>query len=61
MLKWTASEFVQAPRPTDKQLANVRVWAGGYAIDFPDIEQNFDLHELMALLPIDGQSIEAAA
>jgi hypothetical protein len=51
MLKWTGSKFVQAPRPTDAQLTNVRVWAGGYAIDFPDIEQNFDLDELMALLP----------
>jgi hypothetical protein len=61
MLKWTGSEFVQAPRPTDEHLANVRVWAGGYAIDFPDIEQNFDLDELMALLPIAPQSIEAAA
>ena len=57
MLTWTGSEFVQAPRPTDDQLANVRVWAGGYAVDFPDIEQNFDIDELMALLPSDRQPI----
>lgn len=60
MLNWTGSEFVPAPRPTDEQLSNVRVWAGGYAIDFPDIEQNFDLDELTALLPIDRQSAIAA-
>jgi hypothetical protein len=61
MLKWTGSEFVHAPRPTDEQLMNVRVWAGGYAIDFPDIEQNFDLDELMAFLPIDNSSTATAA
>ncbi|MBE9076179.1 hypothetical protein IQ241_02525 [Romeria aff. gracilis LEGE 07310] len=60
MLNWTGSEFVQAPRPTDEQLANVRVWAGGHAVDFPDIEQNFDLDELMALLPIDHRSVVTA-
>ncbi len=53
MLKWTGSAFVQSPSPTDEQLVNVRVWAGGYAIDFPDIKQNFDLDELMALIPMD--------
>lgn len=51
MLTWTGREFVKAPPPTDEKLANVRVWAGGYAVDFPDIEQNFDIEELMALLP----------
>ena len=49
MMTWTGSAFVPAPRPSDEQLCNVRVWAGGYAIDFPDIQQNFDLDELMAL------------
>ncbi|MBE9061501.1 DUF2442 domain-containing protein [cf. Phormidesmis sp. LEGE 11477] len=53
MLTWTGSEFVSAPRPTDEQLSSVRVWAGGYAIDFPEINQNFDIDELVALLPID--------
>ncbi|MGB7247315.1 MAG: DUF2442 domain-containing protein [Phormidesmis sp.] len=61
MLNWTGAQFVQAPRPTDEQLANVRVWAGGYAVDFPDIKQNFDLDELIALLPIERQSVEVAA
>ncbi|MEL7524101.1 MAG: DUF2442 domain-containing protein, partial [Cyanobacteria bacterium J06553_1] len=60
MLNWTGSEFVQAPRPSDEQLTNVRVWAGGYAVDFPDIEQNFDLDELMALLPSKTQPVETA-
>ncbi len=60
ILSWTGSEFVKAPCPTDEQLANVRVWAGGYAIDFPEIEQNFDIDELTAMLPI-GRSTEAAA
>ncbi len=55
MLNWTGSKFVPAVRPTDEQLANVRIWAGGYAVDFPDIEQNFDVNELMALLPTEGQ------
>ena len=55
MLNWTGSEFVEASRPTDEQLADVRIWAGGYAVDFPDIKQNFDVNELMALLPIDQQ------
>ena len=59
MLTWTGSEFVQAPRPTDAQLANVQVWAGGYAVDFPDIKQNFDIEELLALLPMQRQSIAA--
>lgn len=53
MLRWTGSEFVPAPRPTDQQLSSVRIWAGGYAIDFPDINQNFDIDELVGLLPID--------
>lgn len=61
MLKWNGSEFVQAPRPTDEQLANVRVWAGGYAVDFPDIEQNFDIDELMALLPLEHQPTTVVA
>ncbi|MEL6470605.1 MAG: DUF2442 domain-containing protein [Cyanobacteria bacterium J06623_4] len=60
MLKWTGSEFVQAPRPSDDQLANVRVWAGGYAVDFPDIGQNFDIDELMSLLPTKYPMISAA-
>ena len=59
MLKWTGTEFVQAPRPTDAQLANVRIWAGGYAVDFPDIEQNFDIDELLSLLPIQRQNAAA--
>ena len=57
MLNWTGSEFVQAPRPTDEQLSNVRIWSGGYAVDFPDIEQNFDVDELIAFLPVARQSI----
>lgn len=61
MLNWTGSEFVPAPRPTDQQLASVRIWAGGYAIDFPDINQNFDVDELVNLLPIDRQLTDAAA
>lgn len=52
MLNWTGSEFIQAPRPTDEQLTNVQIWAGGYAIDFPEIEQNFDVDELLAFLPV---------
>jgi len=60
MVNWTGSEFVQAPRPSDEQLANVRVWAGGYAVDFPDIEQNFDLDELMTLLPAKNRSVAVA-
>ncbi|MEL7349834.1 MAG: DUF2442 domain-containing protein [Cyanobacteria bacterium P01_A01_bin.116] len=59
MVNWTGSKFVQAPRPSDEQLANVRVWAGGYAVDFPDIEQNFDLDELMALLPTKNRPMAA--
>ena len=57
MMTWTGSAFVPAPRPSDEQLCNVRVWAGGYAIDFPDIQQNFDLDELMAFLPIERQTV----
>ena len=61
MLNWTGLEFVQAPRPTDSQLSNVRIWAGGYAVDFPEIGQNFDIDELMALLPVSHQPVGAAA
>ncbi|MEO0770382.1 MAG: DUF2442 domain-containing protein [Cyanobacteria bacterium J06649_4] len=59
MVNWTGSKFVQAPRPSNEQLANVRVWAGGYAVDFPDIEQNFDIDELMALLPTKNRPMAA--
>jgi len=59
MLTWTGSEFVPAPRPTDDQLSNVRIWAGGYAIDFPDISQNFDIEELIGLLPVNRQLTDA--
>ena len=52
MLDWTGSKFVPAPRPTDEQLSNVRIWAGGYAVDFPEIRQNFDVGELLAFLPV---------
>lgn len=61
MLTWTGSEFVQAPPPADSQLSNVRIWAGGYAVDFPDIGQNFDVDELIALLPVNRQLMEAAS
>lgn len=54
MLTWTGKAFVPAPRPSAEQLANVRVWAGGYAVDFPDINQNFDVNELLAALPMAG-------
>ena len=60
MLKWTGVEFVKAPQPTDEQLSQVRIWAGGYAIDFPEIEQNFDIEELTKMLPI-GRSADIAA
>lgn len=55
MLTWTGQAFVPAPRPNTEQLSNVRVWAGGYAIDFPEINQNFDIDELLALLPVAGR------
>lgn len=55
MLTWTGQAFVPAPRPSVGQLSNVRVWASGYAVDFPEINQNFDIDELLALLPTAGQ------
>jgi len=60
MLSWTGTEFIQAPKPTNQQLSNVRVWASGYAIDFPEIEQNFDVDELIALLPINRQLLDSS-
>lgn len=59
MLTWTGQAFVPAPRPSAAQLSNVRVWAGGYAVDFPEINQNFDIDELLALLPVANQSAVA--
>ena len=61
MLTWTGTIFVESPRPTDKQLANVRVRAGGYAIDFPDIKQNFSIEELLSLLPSPRMMTEVIA
>ena len=61
MVNWTGSKFVEAPQPTDEQLSNVRVWAGGYAVDFPEIQQNFDVDELLAFLPVDWQPVSAGS
>ena len=44
---WEEGEIKAAPRPTDAQLATVRVWSGGRSIDVDCIKQNFGLEQLL--------------
>ena len=44
---WENGQLKAAPRPTDAQLATVRVWSGGRSIDIDCIKQNFGLEQLL--------------
>ena len=42
------SNWVQIPRPTDEQLANVRIWNNKELVEFTDLDQHFSIPGLMA-------------
>lgn len=44
---WEDGQLKSAPKPTDAQLATVRVWSGGRSIDIDCIKQNFGLEQLL--------------
>lgn len=44
---WEDGQIKSAPKPTDAQLATVRVWSGGRSIDIDCIKQNFGLEQLL--------------
>ena len=44
---WEEGQLKTAPRPTDAQLSEVRVWSGGRSIDIDCIKQNYGLEQLL--------------
>lgn len=48
MERWNGSTIEALPRPSEAQLAKVKVWGGGSSILFPDIEQVFLAEDLVA-------------
>lgn len=48
MVENTPDAFVPIEKPTDKQLADVKVWGGGASVYWESIEQIFLVEELMA-------------
>ena len=48
MERWNGSTIETLPRPSDAQLATVKVWGGGRSILFPEIEQVFLAEDLVA-------------
>lgn len=47
MRNYTESRWIDAPRPTDEQLINVEIWPHGEVVEFTDIEQCFEIAQLM--------------
>lgn len=48
MVESAPDGFVPIASPTDKQLSDVKVWGGGFAIYWESIDQVFRVDELMA-------------
>ena len=44
---WEDGQLKTAPRPTNEQLSEVRVWSGGRSIDIDRIKQSFGLEQLL--------------
>lgn len=47
MRSYTSKGWVDAPRPTDEQLMNVEIWPHKEVVEFVDIEQCFEIAQLM--------------
>ena len=48
MLVWTGEKLVEIAKPSDEDLADVRVWGGGDSIYWPKLEQVFAIADLQA-------------
>ena len=48
MERWNGNTIEALPRPSDAQLATVKVWGGGRSVLFPEIEQVFLAEDLVA-------------
>ena len=47
MRSYTSAGWVDIPRPTDEQLMNVQIWSHGEVVEFTDIEQCFEIAQLI--------------
>ena len=47
MRNYTPEGWVEAARPTDEQLVNVQIWPHGEVVEFVDIEQCFEIDQLV--------------
>ena len=47
MRNYTPNGWVDVPRPTDEQLMNVEIWPHGEVVEFADIEQCFEIAQLV--------------
>ena len=47
MRSYTSQGWINVPRPTDEQLANVEIWPHKEVVEFVDIEQCFEIAQLM--------------
>lgn len=48
MERWNGTTVEALPRPSDAQLATVKIWGGGSSILFPELEQVFLAEDLVA-------------
>lgn len=48
MERWNGTSIETLSRPSDLQLASVKVWSGGSSVLFPEIEQIFLAEDLVA-------------
>ena len=53
MAVWEDGQIKTAPRPTNEQLSEVRVWSGDRSIDIDSIKQNFGLKQLLRAMAAD--------
>ena len=47
MRTYTSEGWVEVPRPTDEQLVNVEIWPHKEVVEFTDIEQCFEIDQLV--------------